>query len=137
MIYIPNGFLSCVVYTLGRHQISKIRIMPLKKKKRPHWPYSLVIIGKFMSISRFRRRRGSSARECPPFSTSDLRQTSSRLLSGYFRTQLCQALADGLQHRVVFDVVLVVGLQFGGDAVERALQGLLRRGVHHLGLCKG
>lgn len=44
------------------------------------------------------------------------------------------ALADLVQDGVVLDVVGVVGLDLDGDAAECALQGVLGRGVHHLGL---
>lgn len=44
------------------------------------------------------------------------------------------ALADLSQDGVVLDVVGVVGLDLDGDAAQGALQGVLGRGVHHLGL---
>lgn len=49
---------------------------------------------------------------------------------------LGKALADRLQYGVVFDVVLVVGLDLSSDTVESSLQRILGRGVHHLGLWK-
>ena len=45
-----------------------------------------------------------------------------------------QALADRLYHRLVLDVIGVIGLQLDGNACEGALQGLLGGGVDHLGL---
>lgn len=44
------------------------------------------------------------------------------------------ALADLGQDGVVLDVVGVVGLDLDGDAAQGALQGVLGRRVHHLGL---
>ena len=47
------------------------------------------------------------------------------------------ALADRLEDGVVLNVIGVVGLELGGDAIEGALQGLLGRSVNHLGLLEG
>jgi len=48
---------------------------------------------------------------------------------------LCgSALADSLENRLPLDVVVVVGLELGRDAGERALEGLLGGSVDHLGL---
>jgi hypothetical protein len=49
-------------------------------------------------------------------------------------SNLCQSLADLGEDRLVFDVVFVVCLEFSGDTVQSALQGIFGRGVHHLGL---
>src|SRR3569833_1545484 len=75
-----------------------------------------------------RKNGGRPARESPAASPSLL----NRNYQGGCLTS--QALADGFQDCVVLDVVGVVGLELGGDAVERSLEGLLGRGVHHLGL---
>lgn len=45
-----------------------------------------------------------------------------------------QALADLVKDGVVLDIVAIVGLNLDGDAAQRALQGVLGGGVHHLGL---
>ena len=45
-----------------------------------------------------------------------------------------EALANHLQYCLEFNIILVVGLQLGSNAVERALQSLLGGGIHHLGL---
>lgn len=47
---------------------------------------------------------------------------------------LSTALGDAGSNAVVLDVVLVVCLDLSTNAVERALQRILGRGVHHLGL---
>ena len=47
---------------------------------------------------------------------------------------LSETLGNGLDDAVVFDVVGVVGLEFGGNARESALEGLLGGSVDHLGL---
>lgn len=39
-----------------------------------------------------------------------------------------------MKHAGVLNVVFVVGLELGGDAVEGALEGVLGGGVNHLGL---
>jgi hypothetical protein len=45
-----------------------------------------------------------------------------------------KTLADGLEDGFVFDVISVIGLQLGGNASERSLEGLLGGSVDHLGL---
>lgn len=48
---------------------------------------------------------------------------------------LCgSTLAHGLDNLFVLNVVLLVGLELDSDTAERALEGLLRGGVDHLGL---
>jgi hypothetical protein len=47
---------------------------------------------------------------------------------------LCQAFADSCKNGLVFDVVMVIGLEFGREAVQGTLESIFRRGVNHLGL---
>lgn len=51
-----------------------------------------------------------------------------------FGCRLSETLRNGLDDAVVFDVIGVVGLEFGGNAGESALEGLLGGSVDHLGL---
>lgn len=44
------------------------------------------------------------------------------------------ALGDAAEDGLVLDIVGVVGLDVGGEAVERTLQGVLGGGIHHAGL---
>lgn len=44
------------------------------------------------------------------------------------------ALGDSRDDALVLDVVRVVGLDIGGQTVERALESVFRRRVHHAGL---
>jgi hypothetical protein len=46
------------------------------------------------------------------------------------------ALGDSADDIVVFDVVGVVGLDIGGEAVEGALDGFFGGGVHHAWLSR-
>lgn len=56
---------------------------------------------------------------------------SSQLRAGHLAGE---ALADGLDDGVVFDVVGVVGLELNGDAGQGSLESLLGGSVDHLGL---
>lgn len=51
-------------------------------------------------------------------------------------SHLCKTLGDAVQDTLVLDVVLVVGLELGGEAVEGALEGVLGGGIDHLWLEK-
>ena len=50
---------------------------------------------------------------------------------------LCKTLGDSVEHRLVFNVVLVVSLKFGGETVQGTLQSIFGGGVDHLGLRYG
>ena len=45
-----------------------------------------------------------------------------------------KAFADGLEDRLVLNVVGIVGLELSSNAGQSALKGVLGRGVDHLGL---
>jgi hypothetical protein len=47
---------------------------------------------------------------------------------------LRQSLADLGENRGILDIVFIVGLEFGSETIEGALEGVLRGGVDHLWL---
>jgi hypothetical protein len=51
--------------------------------------------------------------------------------------RLCQTLANLCENRLVLNVVFIVRLEFGSNAIESALESIFGRGVHHLGLYRG
>lgn len=51
-----------------------------------------------------------------------------------WKIYLCEALADLCEDGLVLDVVFVVCLEFSGDSVQGALEGVFGGGVDHLGL---
>ena len=50
---------------------------------------------------------------------------------------LRKPLRNSTQDRLVLDSLFIISLEFGGDAVEGALESVLGGGVDHLGLDTG
>ena len=77
---------------------------------------------------------GQSRTDEPPGIVINSSLTETAPSESQLRRLTGEALADGLDDGVVFDVVGVVGLELNGDTSQGSLESLLGGSVDHLGL---